>query len=106
MPEFVPLAESIVDAILESDPGLASEAGEHRFDDRQPDLSPGAVAERVGMLRDAADALAGIDPEAFGPEDQVDHAILSALVERGLFELSDVREHEWNPLHHNPGPLL
>ncbi|GAA2621207.1 DUF885 domain-containing protein [Paractinoplanes durhamensis] len=106
MPEFVPLAERIVDAILQSDPGLASGAGDHRYDDRIPDLSPGAVADQTSMLRDAADALSGIDPEAFGPEDQADHAILSAMVERGLFELSDVREHEWNPLHHNPGPLL
>ena len=81
-------------------------AGDHRFDDRLPDLSPGAVAERVTMLRDAADALAGIDPDAFDAQDQVDHAILSAMVERGLFELTDVREHEWNPLEHNPGPLL
>src|SRR5919107_968504 len=58
MPDFVPLAERIVDAILETDPGLASYAGDHRFDDRLPDLSPGAVADRVTMLRDAADALA------------------------------------------------
>ncbi len=106
MPEFVPLAESIVDAILESDPGRASYAGAHRFDDRMPDLSPGSVAAKVAMLRDAADALSGIDPDTFGPQDQVDHAILSAVVERDLFELTDVREHEWNPLHHNPGPLL
>jgi hypothetical protein len=106
MPDFVPLAERIVDAILESDPGLASHAGDHRFDDRVPDLSPGAVAAKVAMLRDAADALAGIDPDAFGQQDQVDHAILSAVVERGLFELTDVREHEWSPLEHNPGPLL
>ncbi|UQU64017.1 DUF885 domain-containing protein [Couchioplanes caeruleus] len=106
MPEFVPLAERIVDAILASDPSLASYAGDHRYDDRLPDRSPGAVAERVTMLRDAADALAGIDPDAFGEQDQVDHAILSAVVERGLFELADVREHEWNPLAHNPAPLL
>ena len=106
MPEFVEIAESIVDAILESDPGMASSAGDHRFDDRLPDLSPGGVAEQVTMLRDAADALSGVDPDDFGPQDQIDHAILSAQVERGLFELSDVREHEWNPLTHNPGPLL
>jgi hypothetical protein len=106
MPEFVPLAERIVDALLDSSPHLAATAGDHRFDDRLPDLSPGAVAERVTMLRDAADALSGIDADTFGAQDQVDHAILSALVERGLFELTDVREHEWNPLAHNPGPLL
>ena len=106
MPEFVPLAESIVDAILESDPGVATYTGDHRFDDRLPDLSPGAVDARVAMLRDAADALSGIDADGLDPEDQVDHAILGAIAERGLFELSDVREHEWNPLEHNPGPLL
>ncbi len=106
MPEFVPTAERIVDALLESDPAMASFAGDHRFDDRLPDLSPGGVAERVIMLRDAADALAGIDPDGFGPQDQVDHAVLSAMVERRLFELTDVREHEWSPLEHNPGPLL
>src|ERR671920_306175 len=94
MPEFVPTAERIVDALLASNPALASAAGDHRFDDRLPDLSPGAVA------------LAGIDVDAFDAQDQVDHGILSALVERGLFELTDVREHEWNPLAHNPGPLL
>ncbi|GGQ65662.1 DUF885 domain-containing protein [Couchioplanes azureus] len=106
MPEFVPLAERIVDAILDSDPALASSAGDHRYDDRLPDHSSGAVAARVTMLKDAADALAGVDPEALGPQDQVDHAILSAVVERGVFELTDVRQHEWNPLSHNPGPLL
>jgi hypothetical protein len=106
MPEFVPLAESIVDAILESDPGLASYAGDHRFDSALPDLSPTAVAGRVTMLRDAADALSSVEPDEVGPQDQVDHAILSSLVDRGLFELTDVREHEWNPLEHNPGPLL
>jgi hypothetical protein len=106
MPEFVPLAERIVDALLESDPALASSAGDHRFDDRLPDLSPGAVADRVTMLRDAADALSSVEPDEMGPQDQVDHAILAALVERDLFELTDVREHEWNPLTHNPGPML
>ena len=61
MPEFVPLAERIIDALLESDPALASAAGDHRFDDRLPDLSPGAVADRVAMLRDATDAMAGVE---------------------------------------------
>jgi hypothetical protein len=106
MPDFVDTAEQIVDALLETDPRLASAVGDHRYDDRLPDLSPGAVAERNTMLREAADALAGIDPDTFDAEEQVDHAILSARVERALFELSDVREHEWNPLAHNPGGLL
>ncbi|MEU4624147.1 DUF885 domain-containing protein [Actinoplanes sp. NPDC023801] len=106
MPEFVPLAERIVDALLESDPVTASYAGDHRFDDRLPDHSAAAVSGRVAMLRDAGDVLSGVDPDGLDPEDQVDHAILTARVERDLFELTEIREHEWNPLEHNPGPLL
>lgn len=106
MASFVPVAERIVDALLETNPGLASHAGDHRFDDRLPDRSAGAVSAEVAMLREAANALAECDDLSLAVQEQVDHAVLSALVERQLFELTEVREHEWNPLVHNPGPLL
>ena len=107
MSSFVPLAERIVDALLESRPGLATSAGDHRFDDRLPDLSAEAVdAEPGRMLRDAADALPRSTPTRSTSRSRSTTRILTALVDRGLFELTDVREHEWNPLRHNPGPLL
>jgi hypothetical protein len=103
---FAPLAERIVDAILAADPVIALYAGDHRFDDRLPDHSPDGVIAQVTMLRDAANALAEIDSAELDIQERVDHEVLSALVERGLFELTEVREHEWNPLDYNPGPLL
>ncbi|NUR74318.1 MAG: DUF885 domain-containing protein [Hamadaea sp.] len=104
--EFAPLAEKIVDAVLESDPVAASYAGDHRFDHRLPDLSTDGVAADVMMLREAAHALSQVDADGLEPADQVDHEILSSIVDRQIFERSDVREHEWNPLVHNPGALL
>ncbi|MDQ7908700.1 DUF885 domain-containing protein [Phytohabitans sp. ZYX-F-186] len=106
MAQFVPLAERIVDAVLESNPALASYVGDHRFDDRLPDLSASGVTAQVAMLRDAGNALAEVDADALHPSEQVDHAVLTALVERGLFEATEVRGHEWDPLEHNPAPLL
>ncbi|MEV4618853.1 DUF885 domain-containing protein [Asanoa sp. NPDC049573] len=106
MPEFVPLAERIVDALLDSDPHLAASAGDHRLDGELPDLSPDGVVARFAMLRDASGALAEVDSDALDAQEQVDHAILNARVERGMFELSEVREHTWNPLAHNPGDLI
>ncbi|WP_326560957.1 DUF885 domain-containing protein [Micromonospora sp. NBC_01796] len=106
MSSFVPIAERIVDALLESSPGLASSAGDHRFDDRLPDLSDGGVKARSEMLRDAAGALSQVDDLALDQAEQVDHSLLAALVDREQFELSELRTHEWNPLRHNPGPLL
>jgi len=96
----------IVDAVLETSPALAGFVGDHRFDDRMPDLSPDGVAADVAMLRDADSALSAVDPDALVGEDRVDHEMLQSLVERALFELTEVREHEWNPLEHNPGTLL
>ncbi|HEX5597458.1 MAG TPA: DUF885 domain-containing protein [Micromonosporaceae bacterium] len=106
MSSFVPLAERIVNALLETSPALASSAGDHRFDDRLPDYSMDATAREEALLRDAAQALSGVDADELERQEQVDHAVLSALVERRLFELTEVRGHEWNPLVHNPGPLL
>ena len=105
-PDFVSLAEGIIDELFAAEPELAGDTGDHRFDDRLPDLSPGAVAERVTMLRDASGALSGVDTDGLDLAERVDHEQLLSLVERRLFSLTEVREHEWNPLAHNPGGLL
>lgn len=103
---FVPLAERIVDALLESDPAAAYAAGDHRCDDRLPDLSDEAVRDKTAMLREASHHLAEVDPDDLTSEDRVDHAVLQQAVDSELFALAELREHEWNPLLHNPGPLL
>src|SRR6266540_1684254 len=103
---FVDLVEHIADALLESDPHLAALAGDHRFDGRLPDFSTDSVERDVEMLRDASAALSQVDIDALDPQQQVDHAVLLARVERGLFERTEVREHRWNPLAHNPGGLI
>ncbi|HEX5595874.1 MAG TPA: DUF885 domain-containing protein [Micromonosporaceae bacterium] len=106
MSSFVPRAERIIDALLETSPTMASSAGDHRFDDRLPDYSADAVARERNLLRDATQALSGVDTDELDRQEQVDHAVLSALVERRLFELTEVRGHEWNPLVHNSASLL
>jgi hypothetical protein len=103
---FVPLAERVIDALLDSDPVLAHYAGDHRADHVLPDWSPDAVRNRIAMLRDASHSLMQLDTEQLTTQEQVDHQLLSRLVDRQLFELEDVRAYEWNPLAHNPGPLL
>ncbi|HEX6872466.1 MAG TPA: DUF885 domain-containing protein [Micromonosporaceae bacterium] len=103
---FTALAERIIEELLAADPGLAGTAGDHRWDGRLPDFSTDGVGNRVAMLRDASAALSGVDSEDLEPAERVDHEQLLSLVERGLFALTEVREHEWNPLLHNPGALV
>jgi uncharacterized protein (DUF885 family) len=103
---FTDLAERVIDEVLAADPMLAAAAGDHRHDGALPDLSRDAVTARTTMLRDAASALSGVDTDELDEAERVDHEQLLSLVERSLFGLAEVREQEWNPLVHNPGPLL
>ncbi len=104
--DFVPRAERIIEAILEADPMTAYYVGEHRVDDRLLDLSDSATREHIAMLREASHTLAEVDDDGLGAQDRVDHALLLQEMDGRLFALEELREREWNPLAHNPGPLL
>ncbi|WP_433531498.1 DUF885 domain-containing protein [Micromonospora sp. CA-263727] len=106
MERFSVVGERIVEALLAGRPGLAGLAGDHRVDDRLPDFSSAAVVADRAMLGDAASVLCEVDSDVLDLDEQVDHALLAALVDRELFELTEIRAHEWNPLTYNPGPLL
>ncbi|MGV9678404.1 DUF885 domain-containing protein [Nocardia sp. NPDC003482] len=104
--EFEERAGRIVDVLLADDPHAAAWAGDHRADERLPDFSGEAVRGRAAMLREASHVLAEVDDDALNAEDRVDLELLRREVDGRLFLLNEVREHEWNPLAHNPGPLL
>jgi len=98
--------EVVVDDLLEGSPELARYAGDHRHDSRLPDYSEDAVRRQRTRLREDADALASIDEDDLDVEERVDRELLASAVDARLFELDTIREHEWNPLLHNPGDLL
>jgi uncharacterized protein (DUF885 family) len=103
---FVDLAAAIFEDVLERHPEWATSRGDHRYDDRLDDLSPGALAEeRVAVARQQA-ALDGVDLAALSPANRVDAQILKNSLARRLYELDELRQHEWNPLLANPGGAL
>src|SRR3954470_2724065 len=101
---FALLADRIVETVLDADPASCYVVGDHRLDDRLVDHSPDGTARETAMLRAALSELRAAEPD--GVDEQVDHAILSATIEHWLFELTELRAHEWNPLLHNPGVLI
>jgi hypothetical protein len=104
--DFATAAEQTIEDVLASDPELAQWTGDHRFDDRLPDYSADAVRAQVTRLREGVDVLHEVDPDTLSAEDAVDLQLLSVGIESRLFALTEVREHEWNPLRHNPGGLF
>jgi uncharacterized protein (DUF885 family) len=103
---FHALAESIIDDLLAADPVAATSLGDHRFDDRLPDLSAAAVADFLVRLDDHLTALDAVDDVELGLDDQVDLEILRSRLLRTQFELGEVRRQDWDPMTWNPGTGL
>jgi uncharacterized protein (DUF885 family) len=106
---FDRLAAAVLDELLERHPDLATTLGDHRFDDRLPDLSRTATEDEARWIdRRLADldALDALDAEPLGVNDRVDAAILRNQLETSRFSLTEVRDHEWDPLVANPGTAI
>lgn len=106
MSSFAMIADSVVEKLLHADVLAAADAGDHRFDGDLPDWSRGGVARQLTMLEAARRELAAVVPDHLTADEAVDLMMLRDRVDRGVFEVTELREFEWNPLVHNPGALL
>ncbi len=103
---FVSAAAATLDGMLERRPELATELGDHRYDDR---LTIGTAAyydEAARWCGDRLGALRAIDPDLLSPQNRVDAQILANQLELIRFGMDEVRDQEWNPLGANPGRAI
>jgi uncharacterized protein (DUF885 family) len=104
--DFAVLAGDYLDDLARRHPDAATGLGDHRFDDRLPDLSGAALAAERRALDSFAARLAAIGATALTAELRVDATMLSESIARRVFELDELREHTWNPLLANPGSAI
>jgi uncharacterized protein (DUF885 family) len=67
---------------LAEDPLEASRRGDHRFDAMLPDVSPAAVEQRLGEVRDRLGRLKALDRAGFTEQDRLDADLLAYELER------------------------
>ena len=96
--EFRALAEKCIDQALAADPVEATWMGDHRFDDRLPELTASALDDRARSIDDQLTAIDAIDDVELDVEDLVDLEILRARLQREAFEIEELRSTEWNPM--------
>lgn len=109
-PSVADLVRAVVGEMLQRHPETATSLGEHRYDDRLHDRSADALADDArwlrGRLAALADQRAARDTSVSDHAGEVDAEILRNALELRLFELEELREHEWDPLVANPGTAL
>ena len=103
---FEAFVAAAVDDLLAHQPTLATSLGDHRFDDRLDDLRPQAVDDEAQVLSARLRELENLDVTDLPVAYQVDAQVLSVRLQERLFELTQLREHTWNPLVANPGTSL
>ena len=104
--QFRRLAEDYLDDLAHRHPDIATELGDHRYDDRLPERGAAALDDERRGLDEFAARLAAVDQAGLDAELLVDAAVLGNDVARRLFEITELREDEWNPLLANPGQAI
>jgi len=96
--ELRPLVEEFLTDLFRHQPVFATGMGDHRFDDRWPDVSEVGLAAFADALRAWRQRFAGIDVGALVPDDRIDRDLLIEEIDHMLFELEVVAEERWNAL--------
>jgi uncharacterized protein (DUF885 family) len=104
--EFAGLAREYLDDRAERHPDAATSLGDHRFDARLPDPSAPALEDERRALGGWAARLAAVDHSALSAEHRVDATMMADSLARRVFEIDELREHNWNPLLANPGKAI
>lgn len=94
---FRVLADRYLDAMARFNPVTATGLGDHRFDDKLPDLSPVGRAAWNGEVRAILAAMGKVDKAKLSRENQVDFALLDNELRYGLWQDANLEEWAWDP---------
>lgn len=79
-------------------PVHATRLGDHRFDGELDDVSEAARERRLKWIRDFSRQLEAINTSKLSRRNQVDFALLKHSLDAQTWQLTELREWEWNPL--------
>jgi uncharacterized protein (DUF885 family) len=104
MNHFGNLKREYLDGLFLAKPHLATFMGDHRFDDRWPDLSPHGRELRLRVLQQQKLRLGSIERNRLTKEDQIDAEILADAIDLELLYLREIKEWERDPRLHDSFP--
>jgi len=96
--QFEELATRYIEEFTALSPVRATELGDHRYDSKLDEISPSARDQQARFCRSWLEQLSGIDRVKLSRQLQIDHELLEHDLSKQLWELTVLREWEWNPL--------
>jgi len=98
---FADLSRRYLDGIASQNPSYATTLGDHRFDDRLPDMSAEARARSTGFARAILAELNRLDRARLSRDNQVDAALLDNNLHYSIWTDETLRSWAWDPQIYN-----
>jgi uncharacterized protein (DUF885 family) len=98
MSQFTDLFASFLDAYLALNPVRATDIGDHRFDDRWPDVTESGRTARLAFLDDWLAAFRSVDEARLTLDEAIDRDLLVMELEAERFAETELRDDTWDPL--------
>ncbi len=98
MPAFNDLSAAFFDEYFRLDPVSATGIGDHRFDDRWPDLSSAGRAARIAFAERWIASLEGHAPGELTADERADREVLLRTLEAIRFQDTELLDERWDPL--------
>jgi uncharacterized protein (DUF885 family) len=96
--DFDQLAADLLDQLFELQPDVATAIGDHRHDDRWPDLGDTGRQARLAFVDQWASVLRGLDPSAITADELIDRDLLLGELAEMRFGDEVLRQETWDPL--------
>ncbi len=95
---FTAIGKQYLEDYFAHQPVRATEAGDHRFDGKWPDVSEKGDAAYRKVIVDTAAKVRAIDPAKLGVENVIDRGVLTNQLELTLFALDDSKPAVTDPM--------
>jgi len=97
-PTFAAVFAAFLDAYVAMDPVSATAIGDHRHDDRWPDVGPDAADRRLAFVDRWHTAFSGLDPTTLTADEAIDRDLILMELRAERFSDAELQEERWNPL--------
>jgi len=99
--KFSKLVQEFMEDYFKFHPVTATWVGYHKYDGLLDDLSNDALKRKTEWLEKNKEKFSNFDPKKLSKDNEIDRRILIEKIDEMLFELKELKEHEWNPLIYN-----
>ncbi|TMD30410.1 MAG: DUF885 domain-containing protein [Chloroflexi bacterium] len=96
---FADRVATFFDEYFRLDPVSASSIGDHRFDDRWPDMTDAGRAERLAFAERWIAELRGLDVSVLSGDELADRDVLLLELDAARFREEELGEDRWDPLN-------